>query len=493
MLTTTRETLLALFLPRRPQLPSASIYVSDTPQAHQIDERYLSFAIDISVLAGGFWWEGSSIIRKGLGGLRVQPLSLNSKKLDRLVQALGPAYVRVGGSEADKIHYFEDPSNDKDSLVLTKAMWDNLHAFIQRNQLAFAFTIKYGLFKRQLHGDWQGSEAEKLLRYSLDRGYRIDVCELGNELNAYWAFHGINAQPGAKKLAQDYGTFRQVLHSFYPNARVLGPGSAFWPKLGETIKPFSNITKGFLANLSEDIDIVDWHYYPFQSARSPVRTRSAKPESFIDYKNLDDFKRYSLQLKKWRDELQPNAQLWTGESGSAQCGGEARCSDRWASCFWWADQLACGALMGQAVMIRQSLIGGEYGLVDRLTLKPRPDYWLSWMWARLMGRQVFGVTCSDPNLRVYCHSLADNTPPNGGRCLLLINLNKHAVTVDPNIAARCKAQYELRAKKLTSKRIKINGKKPKLKKGKLKLQDFPLLPSTNIVRPLSINFWVMEN
>ena len=318
MLTTTRESLLALFLPKRPLLPRASIYISDTPQPHQIDERYLSFAIDISVLAGGFWWEGSSIIRKGLGGLRVQPLSLNSKKLDRLVQALGPAYVRVGGSEADKIHYFEDPTNDKDSLVLTKAMWDSLHAFIQRNNLAFSFTVKYGLFKRQLHGDWQGSEAEKLLRYSLERGYRIDVCELGNELNAYWAFHGINAQPGAKKLAQDYSTFRQVLHSFYPNARVLGPGSAFWPKLGETIKPFSNITKGFLANLTEDIDIVDWHYYPFQSARSPVRTRSAKPENFIDYKNLDDFKRYSLQLKKWRDELQPNAQLWKDENGTDQ-------------------------------------------------------------------------------------------------------------------------------------------------------------------------------
>lgn len=164
MLTTTRETLLALFLPKRPLLPRASIYISDTPQPHQIDERYLSFAIDISVLAGGFWWEGSSVIRKGLGGLRVQPLSLNSKKLDRLVQALGPAYVRVGGSEADKIHYFEDPTNDKDSLVLTKAMWDSLHAFIQRNNLAFSFTVKYGLFKRQLHGDWQGSEAEKLLR-----------------------------------------------------------------------------------------------------------------------------------------------------------------------------------------------------------------------------------------------------------------------------------------------------------------------------------------
>lgn len=495
MLTTARETLVALFWPRRThtRLPSASLTINPHPNTHIIDERYLSFAIDISVLAGGFWWEGSNTIRKGLGGLRVQPLALDSKKLDRLVQALGPAYVRVGGSEADKIHYFEDPTQDSESLILTKEIWDDLHAFIQRNNLAFAFTFKYGLFKRKFHGDWQASEAEKLLRYSQQKGYRMDVCELGNELNAYWAFHGINAQPGAKKLAQDYGTFRSVIHQFYPNTKVIGPGSAFWPKLGETIKPFSNITRRFLSHLQEDIDIVDWHYYPFQSSRAPIRTRSAKPESFINPKNLDDFQRYSLQLKAWRDELQPQAALWTGESGSAQCGGEAKASDRWASCFWWADQLGNGAKLGQAVMIRQSLIGGEYGLVDRLTLKPRPDYWLSWIWGQLMGQQVHVVNTSSPFLRAYCHSLKKQTELSESRkCLLLINLNKHSLAVNPELAEACEAQYALTAKKLTSKRIKINGKRPKFKKGKVKLEEFCAGPVSNILKPLSINFWILS-
>lgn len=500
MFTSIRETLAAFLLPRRAQLTPAkvSLNISQHPLEHKIDARYLSFAIDISVLAGGFWWEGTNTIKKGLGGLRVHPLALNHKKLDRLVKALGPAYLRVGGSEADKIHYFEDPSQDPDSLILTKEIWDNLHAFIQRNHLSFAFTFKYGLFKRQLHGDWKGSEAESLLRYSQEKGYRIDVCELGNELNAYWAFHGINAQPGAKKLAQDYATFRAVLHRYYPNTQVLGPGSAFWPRLGETIKPFSNITKGFLSHLTENIDIVDWHYYPFQSSRAPLRTRTAKPESFIDPKNFEDFERYSLQLRAWRDQLQPNAQLWTGESGSAQCGGEAKSSDRWASCFWWADQLANGARLGQSVMIRQSLIGGEYGLVDRLTLKLRPDYWLSWAWCRLIGQSIYEVTTNDSNVRAYAHShIDDNTraphsSTTGRQVLLVINLNTHSVSVPHDIARRCTEQYVLTAKKLTSKRIKINGKRPKFKKGKAQLSDFPILPISNNVRPLSINFWVLN-
>jgi len=55
-----------------------------------VHRRYLSFSIDISVLAGGYWWEGSNTSRRGLGTLRVPPLNLNRKKLDRLVRALPP-------------------------------------------------------------------------------------------------------------------------------------------------------------------------------------------------------------------------------------------------------------------------------------------------------------------------------------------------------------------------------------------------------------------
>ncbi|WP_281171183.1 hypothetical protein [Marinomonas ushuaiensis] len=37
-----------------------------TPIA-KVDPRYLSFSIDISVLAGGSWWEGSTATQGGLG------------------------------------------------------------------------------------------------------------------------------------------------------------------------------------------------------------------------------------------------------------------------------------------------------------------------------------------------------------------------------------------------------------------------------------------
>ena len=96
-----------IFRPRRRATPAAAavdIRLLDSEPVHHTDRRYLSWSIDISVFAGGFWWEGTDRASRGLGTLPVAPLNLHSKKLDRIVRALAPAYLRIGGSEADKLH-----------------------------------------------------------------------------------------------------------------------------------------------------------------------------------------------------------------------------------------------------------------------------------------------------------------------------------------------------------------------------------------------------
>lgn len=455
----------------------------------EIDPRYLSFSVDISVLAGGYWWEGALDSKRGLGTLRIAPLTLTSKKLDRLVQLLGPAYLRIGGSEADKIHYFDKPAAEGDALVLTRQQWDELHRFVSRNGLKLIFTCKYGLFKREHHGRWQGDELLSLLEYSKARGYNIDVFELGNELNAYWAFHGLLSQPRAINLARDYNQFFSLVKRDFPDAKISGPGSAFWPKLGETVKPISNITPRFLANLDFQLDIVDWHYYPFQSDRSPVRTRRARVEHLLDPKSFEYYRLYSNRLSALRDRYQPQAELWTGETGSAQCGGQPELSDRWVSSFWWADQLGMGARLGQKVMVRQSLIGGDYGMIVRLTLKPRPDYWVSWLWGQLMGRQVYDIASSSPYVRCYLHSAKHGE----GKTLLLINLAPHDVELDLPVVLsdNIGAGYALTAKNLLSRRVRLNGKKLRFQGGNVALEQFEPRSFSGCLQPRSISFWTI--
>lgn len=464
------------------------LLLHDTPIGY-VSREYLSFSIDISVLVGGSWWEGAMKMQRGLGVVRIPPLQLSGKKLDIITKALAPAYVRIGGSESDSIYYFEAPDADGDSLVLTKPQWDNLHRYVQRNQLKLVFTAKYGLVKRKEHGLWCADELDKLLQYSQSQGYTIDVLELGNELNAYWAFHGLMSQPRAANLAIDYQRFAMIVKMYFPKVKVIAPGCAFWPRLGETVKPFSNITQRFLQLSSEagtPLDIINWHYYPFQSQRSLIRTRSANTRTMLSPRAFNDFSKYSHSLRKWRDAYYPDTCLWTGETGSAQCGGEPEFSDRFISCFWWADQLGQGAVCGQQVMIRQSLVGGEYGLVDRLSLKLRPDFWLSWLWKQLMGTEVYAVKSNHHMLRCYCHSTQDGS----NKTLLLINLSRRSISVDTALSGNVLKQYCLSAKSLHSKRIRVNGEKARYKKGHFSLDDFPDRPLSYELLGHSINFWV---
>ncbi|GAB3482123.1 hypothetical protein GCM10027340_15290 [Marinomonas epiphytica] len=453
----------------------------------QIDRHYLSFSIDISVLAGGYWWEGGKSSQRGLGTERVAPLDVTQQALRNYAQALSPAYLRVGGSEADKIHYFfdDEPSCHDGTLTLTQNMWDELQRFCHDNQLKLIFTFKYGLFQRSQQGKWQADQVRHLLEYCLQHKQQIHVCELGNELNAYWAFHGLTAQPSAQKLATDFDTFIRTIREHSPNSLIAGPGSAFWPRIGETIKPISNLSAPFLAKLNEKLDLVTWHYYPFQSSRSPIRTRSASMKNLLTPASFKDFSKYSRYLVKLKDQYQPKAQVWTGETGSAQCGGQEKLSDRFVSSFWWADQLGRGALTGQKVMVRQSLVGGDYGLVNHASMKPNPDFWVSWLWKKLMGEQVYDVSSNDPGVLVYCHSANKE----GRQTLLIINMTPQPKLMNCSQFGAKKRRFEITADQLTAKKVRINGIRPKFKKGKVKLKDFPKLSKLNLVSPYSINFW----
>lgn len=454
----------------------------------EVDDNYLSFSIDISVLSGGSWWEGSTAVKKGLGANKVEPLNLDSEALHRLVQPLAPFNIRLGGSEADTISYLEPNPSKPNSLTLTKNQWDALHKFVQRHDLKLYFTAKYGVFDRRQHGNWDGHEFANLLAYSKERNFKIDVAELGNELNAYWIFHGIFSQPGPKNLAADYQRFSQLIKQYYPDVKIAGPGSAFWPKLGEPIAPFSNLTKSFLENITDDLDIIDWHYYPFQSRRSPVRTRTATHSSMVNPRSFHDYEKYCRLFNQWRKQYHPEAELWTGESGSAQCGGQEGISDRWASCFWWADQLGTGAKLGQKVMIRQSLIGGEYGLIDRTTLAPRPDYWLSLFWRTLMGPKVHPVESPDISVRAYCH---ENHL--GQKTLLTINLSSETKHIQCEEFGDPIRQFELHANQLDSENIHINNMDSCHLLTNLDINHLPEKSISRSIRPLSINFWQLAN
>ena len=142
----------------------------------------------------------------------------------------------------------------------------------------------------------------------------------------------------------------------------------------------------------------------------------------------------------------PLAQLWAGENGPHNGGDDGTCGDgsvcgTYASSMWYADEMGARARAGFAQFQRQDLVGGRYGLVltphdsealsatDAVTLTA--DFWVAFLWKRVMGGDVFRATLSDHHegtLKAYLHRGAAPSPwaAEGSWGIVLINLSSAA-------------------------------------------------------------------
>ena len=250
-------------------------------------------------------------------------------------------------------------------------------------------------------GAWNPDNARSLIAYTRAHGYPVDVWELGNEINAFPLTHG-RWLSGAR-YANDVRRARALLDELHDPGRLAGIGSAYWPVLGEG----RGVMGDTLQAAGGALDIVTWHYYPQQSHRCPLATRRASPALTPAPERLGDVDRWAQRVEASVHEHAPHAAVWLGETASAQCGGEAGVSDSFADALWWLDELGRMSRRGQPVVVRQTLSGSDYGLVDDRTMQPNPSYWASWIWRNMMGTRVLDavVEPAAPAVRAYAHCL----------------------------------------------------------------------------------------
>lgn len=426
-----------------------------------VDARFSSLAIDTSQLVGGHFWSASGRVEVGRGSERVPAIDLQQPRLIELARALGPAYLRVGGTEADHVYYAVGAARGRErppayELELDEPTWDALVAFARSAGFELVFTLNAGPSARDAGGAWRSDNAEQLFDYVASRGQSVAVWELGNEVNGHWFIHGLLHQPSGPQYARDLWTLRRSLERYFDGPRLAGPASVFFPLLGEPSFDWFGFSARALEAGGPALDIVSWHFYPQQSRRCPVATRRAAPDRLLSPTELDESERWAAELRQLRDRFAPQARLWLGETGHAQCGGEPGLSDRYASGLWWLDQLGQAARGGQEVVVRQTLVGSDYGLLDAATLAPRPDYYNSLLWRKFMGRTVLDVRVSagNPYLRAYAHC----SPDGKGVNLLVLNEHPtHAARLELRDAPADVARYGLSAPTLGSTELSLNG------------------------------------
>jgi heparanase 1 len=385
---------------------------------------FLSVTIDTSVLIGGRWWGARRGTKEGLAHDRVAPLDLGNPELARWAAPLAPALVRVGGTEADRIGYgfrHDGPgsSDPQPPFVLRGKLWSQLNEWARDQGFGVVFTVSAGP-PTPGAARWDGRGAERLIRNTVRKGYPVVGWEFGNEVNAYPFLYGLKRSSSNRRYLEDFATFAALVRRLAPHTKTIGPSSAIWPVIGEPNPLMPALGRSPAAAF---LDVMSFHYYPQQSSRGRVAVRRAKESTLLNARTLDGTKRW---IRHGRRSLErgPAAgrPLWITETGHALYGGEPGLSDTWLSTPWWLDQLGLMAHEGVETVFRQSLVGGDYGLLGEKTFVPRPDYFASLLWKAHMGGHVHGrprVEGADRRLRAWHHE-----QPDGRSCVLLINLSR---------------------------------------------------------------------
>lgn len=255
-------------------------------------------------------------------------------------------------------------------------------------------------------GAWNSSNARSFIKYTISKGYQVDSWEFGNELSG----SGIGASVSAEQYGKDLITLRAILSDLYSNSHkqplLLAPGGFYDQKWYTQLLQVSG---------SNTVDVMTHHIYNLGPGVDPhLMNKILDPHYLSQVKEIFG----NLQLTLQRHG--PWASAWVGESGGAYNSGGRRVSDTFVNSFWYLDQLGMASKYGTKVYCRQSLIGGNYGLLNTTTFIPNPDYYSSLLWHRLMGNGVLGIDFKgSPHLRAYAHC----SKGKAGVTLLLINLS----------------------------------------------------------------------
>ncbi|PNT69373.1 hypothetical protein BRADI_3g54370v3 [Brachypodium distachyon] len=349
--------------------------------------------------------------------------NLNNKILLNAVKAFSPLKLRLGGSLQDVLVYGTGdgpepctPFTFNSSVMFSFSQgclpmhrWDELNAFFKKSgaQIIFGLNALNGRVPMpdgSLGGPWNYTNAASFIRYTVSKGYDIHGWELGNELSG----SGVGARVGADQYAADVITLHQIIDKTYqgPKPLVIAPGgffdAAWFNELVSKTKP-------------NQMDVITHHIYNLGPG---VDTHLI--EKILDPSYLDGEASTFSNLQGILKSAGTSTVAWVGESGGAYNSGHHLVTDAFVFSFWYLDQLGMSAKYDTKSYCRQTLVGGNYGLLNTTTFEPNPDYYSALLWHRLMGTKVLSTTFNGTNkIRAYTHCARDTE----GITLLLINLS----------------------------------------------------------------------
>ncbi|TYI08693.1 hypothetical protein ES332_A09G018100v1 [Gossypium tomentosum] len=328
---------------------------------------------------------------------------LKKKGLINVIKAFNPLRIKVGGSLQDQVVYGVGGVKNCPNFMKNEdiKVTFGLNALLGRNRSQ----IEKGLWV----GDWKSQNARDFMKYTISKGYKVDSYEFGNQLSRA----GMGASVEAKQYGKDIVVLKNLVKELHPypktQPKVLGSSGYYDEKWFNSFLEVSG---------HDVVDGVTHHIYNIGPGDDPNMITKIQDPSYLN-QVTETYKGVLNIVNKFK----PQSGAWVSESGGALHGGAKDLSPTFADGFWYLDQFGMASTNNRKVFCRQTLIGGNYALLNTTTSIPNPDYYGALLWHWLMGSTVLAVTQeSNPNLRVYAHSSFSLLYP--GISIIFINLSK---------------------------------------------------------------------
>ncbi|KAJ7540923.1 hypothetical protein O6H91_10G036300 [Diphasiastrum complanatum] len=401
------------------EVQSVSVEVNGLQSIAAVDESFICATLD--------WWPPQKCDYGSCswGNASILNLDLQNPILQSAVKALSPLMIRLGGTLQDRVIYDVGniqrpcrpliPGEGLFNYVegcLSLRRWQALNEFFQKTGsiVAFGLNALYGrhLIGRTFSGSWDSSNAQEFIQYTFNKSYQILAWELGNELST----PGVGGSIPTSQYARDIKKLRAIVDGIYKTSSIK-------PLIGAPDGFFNARSYQQLLQLSgpRTLDVCTRHIYNLGPGVDKNLVNKILNPFYLS-KEAGAFKLVQQTLLKYG----PWAHAWIGEAGGAYNSGRNLVSNAFVSSFWYVDQLGMAAQFNNKAYCRQSLIGGNYGLLDTNTFHPNPDYYSALLWKKLMGKVVLSASLLThaPYLRAYAHCSTDDPK---SIAIVLINLS----------------------------------------------------------------------
>ncbi|KAK3039961.1 hypothetical protein RJ639_027151 [Escallonia herrerae] len=361
-------------------------------------------------------------------------LDLSNTIFLNAIKAFSPLKIRLGGTLQDKVIYETEDhrqpcmpfvKNTSELFSFTQgclplSRWDELNIFFNKSGALIIFGLN-ALNGRTIlpggsaFGAWDSKNAAFLIAYTVKKGYPIYGWELGNELSGT----GVGTKVTAAQYASDSISLQNVVQEIYKDVtskpQIIAPGGFF----------DQNWFTDFVNKTPKTVDVISHHIYNLGSGADEHLV-----ERILDPSTLDGEADTFSKLQNILKSSATSARAWVGEAGGAYNSGRNLVTNAFVFSFWYLDQLGMSSSYDTKTYCRQSLIGGNYGLLNTTNFTPNPDYYSALLWHRLMGTRVLSTSFSaTKKIRAYAHCAKQSK----GITVLLINLD-NSTTVQAKLS-----------------------------------------------------------